>query len=65
MPLSAGTRLGPYEILSALGARGMGVVYRAHDATLNRDVALKNPPSEFAQAVVNAWPPNTRLVHDV
>jgi hypothetical protein len=64
MPLSAGTRLGRYEILSALGARGMGV-YRAHDATLSRDVALKNPPSKFAQAVVNARPPNIRLVHDV
>ena len=41
MTLSPGTRLGPYEILSALGAGGMGEVYRAHDAKLHRDVAIK------------------------
>src|ERR1700692_3373683 len=41
MPLGSGTRLGPYEILSAIGAGGMGEVYRARDTKLNRDVAIK------------------------
>jgi hypothetical protein len=49
MPLTAGTRLGPYEIVAALGAGGMGEVYRARDARLQRDVAIKALPAEFAQ----------------
>ena len=49
MTLSAGTRLGPYEILSPLGAGGMGEVYRAKDTRLGREVAVKVLPSSFSQ----------------
>src|ERR1700719_335495 len=48
MPISTGTRFGSYEILSAIGAGGMGEVYRAHDTKLGRDVAIKVPPEAFA-----------------
>src|SRR5690348_15178115 len=49
MPLSAGTTLGPFEILAPIGAGGMGEVYRAKDTKLNRDVAIKVLPQALAQ----------------
>ncbi len=49
MTMSSGTRLGPYEIVSAIGAGGMGEVYKARDTRLDRSVAVKIIPAEFAQ----------------
>ncbi len=51
MTLTAGTKLGPYEIQSALGAGGMGEVYRARDTRLERSVAIKVLPPEVSANV--------------
>jgi serine/threonine protein kinase len=48
MTIAAGTHMGPYEIVSALGAGGMGEVYRATDKNLGRQVAIKVLPEAFA-----------------
>ena len=53
MSLSPGARLGPYEIVSLLGAGGMGEVYRARDPRLGRDVAVKVLQETLASG--NAW----------
>jgi serine/threonine protein kinase len=47
-PSKEGTRIGPYEVTSPLGEGGMGVVFRAHGTKLQRDVALKLLPDQFA-----------------
>src|SRR6059036_2016172 len=49
MPIAAGTRLGPYEILDPLGAGGMGEVYRARDTRLDRTVAIKILPDHLSK----------------
>jgi serine/threonine protein kinase/Tfp pilus assembly protein PilF len=77
LTLSAGTRLGPYEILSPLGAGGMGEVYRARDTRLERDVAVKVLPDRLvedaealarfereAKAVAALSHPNILAIHD-
>ncbi len=48
MPLSAGTRLGPYEIVAPIGAGGMGEVYQATDTRLHREVAIKVSAEQFS-----------------
>jgi serine/threonine protein kinase len=49
MPLASGSKVGAYEIVSPIGAGGMGEVYRARDNKLKRDVALKVLPDAFAR----------------
>ncbi len=78
MTLPVGARLGPYEILSPLGAGGMGEVYRARDTRLGREVAIKVLPESFsrdadrlrrfeqeARAVSALNHPNILTLHDV
>src|SRR5271163_1792295 len=78
MALTSGTKLGPYEILSTLGAGGMGEVYRARDTRLGREVALKVLPGSFAtdtdrlrrfeqeaRAVAALNHPNILAIHDI
>jgi serine/threonine protein kinase len=78
MPIAAGTKLGPYEIQSAIGAGGMGEVYRAKDVRLNRIVAIKVLPSHLsenpqlkqrfereAQAISSLSHPNICAIYDV
>src|SRR5215468_9670263 len=48
MVLTIGARLGPYEVVGAIGAGGMGEVYRARDTRLDRDVAIKILPAHFS-----------------
>ncbi len=49
MALNSGTRIGSYEVLAGIGAAGTGEVYRARDAKLGRDVAIKVLPEAFAR----------------
>src|SRR6202030_2615859 len=72
MPLSAGDKLGPYEILASIGAGGMGEVYRAHDTRLRRDVAVKVSAERFserfeteARAIASLNHPNICHLYDV
>ena len=63
MPLVTGTRLGSYEVIALIGEGGMGQVYRARDAKLGRDVAIKILPPDFLQdPIVDAIYENGTLV---
>src|SRR4030088_1039474 len=72
MPLSVGDKLGPYEIVTPLGAGGMGEVYKARDTRLDRIVAVKISAEQFserfereARAVAALNHPNICTLHDV
>ena len=78
MPLPIGSKIGPYEIVAPIGAGGMGEVYRARDARLGREVALKVLPESFsrdaerlrrfeqeARAVAALNHPNILAIHDI
>ena len=72
IPLMAGHRIGPYEILAPIGAGGMGEVYRARDSRLDRDVAIKISGERFsdrfereARAIAALNHPNICILHDV
>src|SRR5512139_1619975 len=78
MTLGSGTRLGPYEILAAIGAGGMGEVYKARDTRLDRSVAIKVLPPQFsadperrvrfdreAKTIAGLSHPNICTLHDV
>jgi serine/threonine protein kinase len=78
MALTSGTKIGPYEIISSLGAGGMGEVYRATDTRLGRDVAIKVLPEALARdaerlrrfetearAVAALNHPNILSIHDI
>src|SRR5207237_250485 len=72
MTLAAGTRLGPYEILSSLGKGGMGHVYKARDTRLDRLVAVKVSKAKYSQraereahAVASLNHPNVCQLYDV
>ena len=56
MPLTSGTTLGPYEILSPIGAGGMGEAYKARDTRLDRTVAIKVLPEAFTSDPDRLWP---------
>ena len=77
MPLTPGSRLGPYEIIAQLGQGGMGIVFRARDTKLEREVAVKVLPRNLAEdpealarfereakAVAALSHPNILAIHD-